>query len=358
MSKKRMNTLGTILDTSGSVPKGKTGGGFARNEPRPVKAKTTEGQKTLDKLSDAIEEAKNSKTGQKLTELADKADKLLAKGDIEALQKLSASIDGLLDKGAQASGGNPAALAGLALAFALKEVFLPTNILEIIPVGKIVTKGRKVVKVLKKTEKAADGLKLAEKSAKAGKKGSKGGHVSVKRMPEHNVKCFKPGKKLKDSFKDNPKKMEKEFYKQLKKQEEGLNKMTVGEYLENRKAFESIGRGSGQAQGKARRELQEKMTSSIKNSLRKKNIRGVKAETEATKMTNEKMKTLAALHDPDMKSGGKNEIGGFGDSKVNSSIGSQWSKDGRVPEMDRKAQETLAKGGPDAKMKVKLERCK
>ncbi|HET7795476.1 MAG TPA: polymorphic toxin type 15 domain-containing protein, partial [Rhizobacter sp.] len=70
------------------------------------------------------------------------------------------------------------------------------------------------------------------------------------------------------------------------------------------------------------------------------------------------MSSLAALHDPDMIAGGRNEIGGFGDRKVNSSIGSQWSKEGRVAEMDRAAEQALKSQGPDAKMNVTLERCK
>src|SRR5690606_10671297 len=38
----------------------------------------------------------------------------------------------------------------------------------------------------------------------------------VKKMDEHKPKCFKPGNKLKERFKDDPQGMEKEFYKQLK----------------------------------------------------------------------------------------------------------------------------------------------
>jgi hypothetical protein len=47
-----------------------------------------------------------------------------------------------------------------------------------------------------------------------------------------------------------------------------------------------------------------------------------------------------------------------GDKRVNSSIGSQWAKEGRVEAMDKAAKERLKTHGADAKMDIKLERCK
>lgn len=49
------------------------------------------------------------------------------------------------------------------------------------------------------------------------------------------------------------------------------------------------------------------------------------ARADATKQASEWMGTKAALHNPDQIAGGRaNIIGGLGDKRVNSSIGSQW----------------------------------
>lgn len=190
-------------------------------------------------------------------------------------------------------------------------------------------------------------------------------------MKEHKPKCFEPGDALKKKFKDNPQKMEKEFYKQLKAQEDGINKMTVGEYTQNRqilqdlsnqhghaKAREILTQG-GKAQQAARTNLQEEISESIKDSLRKKGIVGKEANEIAKQQTETQMSQLAALHDPDIIAGGDPDgITRVANKNVNSSLGSQWAKDGRVDGMDAAAKKAMAEGGPDAKMNVKLDRCK
>lgn len=190
------------------------------------------------------------------------------------------------------------------------------------------------------------------------------------RMKEHKPKCFEPGPGLKKTFKDDPKGMEKEFYKQLKAQEAGINKMTVGEYTANRAALQDLTAQhghkkareilttGGKAQQAARDEFEAKMTRSVKESLRKRGIRGAEADKIAKEQTKKQMEQLAALHDPDLIAGGKDEITKLGDRSVNSSIGSQWAKDERVDSMDRAAQAAMAEHGPDAQMNITLERCK
>jgi Novel toxin 15 len=179
------------------------------------------------------------------------------------------------------------------------------------------------------------------------------------RMDPHKPKCFKPGEDLRKNWKGDPNKLEKEFYDQLKGQEAGLNKMTVGEYLDNRARYETVQRaGTGGAQQAARDAMEEQISESIKKSLRSQGIVGRKATDMAQARTDEIMGSLAALHDPDLKAGGADVIRGMGNANVNSSLGSQWSKGGRVEEMDKAAREALAKYGPDAKMNVTLERCK
>lgn len=82
------------------------------------------------------------------------------------------------------------------------------------------------------------------------------------------------------------------------------------------------------------------------------------------------MKTLNALHNPDMVAGGfdgapkggKLELD-LGDASVNKSIGSQWKTkggefDSRVSLIGVEAQKSLTEYGPDTKMNIILHRCK
>ena len=146
--------------------------------------------------------------------------------------------------------------------------------------------------------------------------------------------------------------------------------MSVGEYLQNRQTLQqltdqhghakarAILTNGGKAQQDARDDLTARMKESIKESLRKKNIRGKEAETIANEQVKKQMDQLAALHDPDLIAGGNDTISRMGNKNVNSSLGSQWAKDGRVDGMDSAAKNAMSTSGPDTKMNIKLERCK
>ena len=256
-----------------------------------------------------------------------------------------------------------------------------------VPLGTLVkapAAAAKGMRAAKTVDTAADTTKAADAAADVAKvpepKGPNGNGGKIKATPKmkpHTPKCFKPGKALKKRFKNDPKKMEKEFYKQLKAQEDGINKMTVGEYTANRnilkdltkkhghkKAREILTNG-GKAQEAARQKLEIKIKRSIKSSLEKKDIFGREAELIATEQTQKQLSQLAALHDPDIIAGGYDsltnenfEISRTGNKNVNSSLGSQWAKDGRVDEMDKAAGKAMTDVGPDTPMNVKLERCK
>jgi hypothetical protein len=73
-------------------------------------------------------------------------------------------------------------------------------------------------------------------------------------------------------------------------------------------------------------------------------------------MATDRMKNLAALHNPDMFAGGKDVIGGMGDKGVNSSIGAQWK--GRAAQLDKEARSIPASERGSTKMNSKLKRCK
>jgi hypothetical protein len=146
--------------------------------------------------------------------------------------------------------------------------------------------------------------------------------------------------------------------------------MSVGEYLNNRKiltdltgkhghskARQILTKG-GSAQKSARKDLENEIYISVRKSLRKKNIKGIKAKEMALEKVKDQMTKLAALHDPDLIAGGGDNISRLGNNNVNSSLGSQWSKSGRVTGMDNAAKLALSTQGSSARMNIELERCK
>jgi hypothetical protein len=134
-------------------------------------------------------------------------------------------------------------------------------------------------------------------------------------MKRKDVKCFKK----------NPKGDPAEYDRQLADQEKGLNDLTVKEYMEGRKRYSEIGReGTGAAQKAAREKYSKELQAQFEKKLGEDGIFGEAATKKAAAMTAERMKTLAALHNPDMIAGGKDIVTSMGDKGVNSSIGSQW----------------------------------
>lgn len=208
--------------------------------------------------------------------------------------------------------------------------------------------GKKGVQAVEK-QVAKEAAERAAKEAaeKSSKKGSDGGKVTAKQMKEQQVKCFKKNSKG-DPY---------EYDEQLRDQERGLNNLSVKEYLEGRAKYQEIGRhGTGAAQRRARAEYSKELVEKFKKQLNKKGVIGSAAQQQAEAMATDRMKTLAALHNPDMIAGGKDVVTSMGDKGVNSSIGSQWK--GRVDELDKAAKEVPAHERGDTKMNVKLKRCK
>jgi hypothetical protein len=70
------------------------------------------------------------------------------------------------------------------------------------------------------------------------------------------------------------------------------------------------------------------------------------------------MRTLAALHNPDMVAGGKDAIRGFGNRNINSRIGAQWKKGQRLTELDKAANNIPPALRASTRMNAKLERCR
>jgi hypothetical protein len=138
-----------------------------------------------------------------------------------------------------------------------------------------------------------------------------------RRMARIEVPCF--------SAKRMPYSKIPEFDRQLVGQEKGLNALTIDEYLSGRAAF-----ASGDAQRNpqrarlARKNYKQNMLERHIEEFRSAGKSDDETSRLAKTKTNEKMHTLAALHNPDLIGGGKDIIGDFGDRQVNSSIGPQW----------------------------------
>ena len=148
-------------------------------------------------------------------------------------------------------------------------------------------------------------------------------------------------------FKRNPKHDAVEFERQLKGQEKGLNSLTVYEFLQNRDRYIDKGRApEGNAAQKAAR---EKAKLDKIGELREKGLSRKEAEDQASKW----IKGQAALHNPDQIAGGNpTDITGMGDTRINSSLGSQWKNN--VNEFDKKVRDSTAKMTEAEKKIIKL----
>jgi len=161
-------------------------------------------------------------------------------------------------------------------------------------------------------------------------------------MPLHTVACFKADKL--------PNSKHGEFERQLKGQQDGLNRLTVKEFLEN--VANPVKRDPSVAR-KARRELQKDLEERIQEELSSV-MSPAKAKKEAIKQAKETMATIAALHNPDLRAGGRDVISDFGDRQVNSTIGPQWKS--KIDAM-KNAAERVASDNDSAFMNVKLHKC-
>jgi len=162
-------------------------------------------------------------------------------------------------------------------------------------------------------------------------------------MPLHKVECFKADKM--------PASKIGEFERQLKGQEDGLNRLTVDEYLEN---IANPVKRSRAAAKRARKDL----TTTLKKRFQReyqKNMTPLEAEAEAIKKAKETMSNLAGLHNPDLSAGGKDIIADFGDRQVNSSIGPQWGP--KIAHLKAAAENVPQSMRESTFLNVKLHKC-
>lgn len=144
----------------------------------------------------------------------------------------------------------------------------------------------------------------------------------------------------------------KEYARQLKGQERGLNKMNVDQWIKNRDAFKESGRSIEGAE--VQKELRQKALQSRIETNQKNGMSFSRAKAEASKW----LEGQAALHNPDQIAGGDpKKVFRMGDAKVNSSIGSQWRK--RVDGLETSIKEYAKDKSPEelrnTKLNVKLK---
>ena len=168
--------------------------------------------------------------------------------------------------------------------------------------------GRQVAKY-NSSVPTGNGMKWgAEKSTKAVDKAKDASKATISKTPE-----------IKINFTRNSKHDATEFSRQLTNQQNGMNRLTVADYINNRGSYLANGRSSaGNAAQKAAR---EKALADKYSKLRQSGLGRSEAKTEADRW----IKTQAALHDPDQIAGGfPKNVTGVGDFGINSSIGAQW----------------------------------
>jgi hypothetical protein len=161
-------------------------------------------------------------------------------------------------------------------------------------------------------------------------------------MPLHKVECFKADKL--------PASKIGEFERQLQGQEDGLNRLTVDEYLEN---IANPVKRSRAAARRARKDLEDTLRIRFQKDYR--NLDPLEAEAAAIKKAKETMLNLAGLHNPDLSAGGKDMIADFGDRQVNSSIGPQWRP--KIANLKTAAENVPQSMRESTFLNVKLHKC-
>ncbi|MDZ7914361.1 MAG: polymorphic toxin type 15 domain-containing protein [Rhodococcus sp. (in: high G+C Gram-positive bacteria)] len=184
------------------------------------------------------------------------------------------------------------------------------------------------------------------------------------RLPPQPVPCFHPYDKatFKRMSADQQREYLEEMAKQLRRQEEFINKMSAAEFKAARDAYAAQGRHPEAAlrQETFGKEFKEDVKRSIQDSLEQSGVGFTEAKQRAAERTEALASKLNALHEPDMVVGGwaKPDAHRMGRADVNQSIGGSWNQKGRVTTMEAAADDAIRTGGADAQMNVKLEVCR
>lgn len=121
--------------------------------------------------------------------LLQKAGELLEKGEIKVLNQAKDLVQGGVDQGVQALGGGALASGAGAIVKGAVDIFFPTNIIDIVPGGKLLSGGKKAVKLGEKALQKA-GQEAAEKAAReaAEKAAKEAAEKQAKQAAEQSAK--------------------------------------------------------------------------------------------------------------------------------------------------------------------------
>ncbi len=224
--------------------------------------------------------------------------------------------------------------------------------------------GQKVFKLLEKVEDAFKALakalrvrkrRRADSNRQANVKREVVTVATPKRMPEKRLPCFSPQNLPKEKF--------PEMDRQLEGQQQGLNDMTVQEYLDGRKVFAEGDARDPNVARVARKKYAERLQTTRQNELEDEGYLPANAKELAAAEVSETMSTLNALHNPDLVAGGKDVIADFGDGETNTTIGRQWNQRkknevSRIQQLDQAAMQIPEADRASSKMNGKMERCR
>lgn len=153
-----------------------------------------------------------------------------------------------------------------------------------------------------------------------------------------------------------------ELERQLKEQQDAINKESPDDILDRMDKFDQEGRPDDSAARQAARD--DAANEAAERAHEEALNRGMSpeaAEAEADSAREQALAGKDATHALDWVAGGKGEISGVADSKINRSVGSQWTK--KAPGSDTSRREDLrraaeaAKKAGKKKMDVKLKKC-
>ncbi|NWC83556.1 hypothetical protein HX798_25180 [Pseudomonas putida] len=203
-------------------------------------------------------------------------------------------------------------------------------------------KNRPDLQVPERRKGALDHPQPAQANRPAGKD-KESSQGKPKSMPLHTVACFKADKL--------PASKHIEFERQLKGQQDGLNRLTVEEFLEN---IANPAKRDPNIARKARKKLYDDLRKRAYRDLAEQ-MSPIEAKKLSTKQAKETMSSLAALHNPDLIAGGKDLISDFGDRQVNSSIGPQWKS--KIGVLVQSVKQQSKAGGASSFLNIKLHKC-
>lgn len=190
--------------------------------------------------------------------------------------------------------------------------------------------------------------------------------LAMVRMPEHHSECFDTSKYGSDKGKL------KELAAQLRRQQIGINDMTLDEFIGGMNWYASARqegpkatrKGEGKKQEAVRDTYREKMGASMRRSMQCSGQSAAQIEATVEEKVAKELATLHALHEPDINVGGK-DVTRLGDRTVNMDIGNQWvaapqghPDDSRRFRLLAAVMEAQTKVGPGAKLNVVLEPCR